>query len=364
MGYLLISLLVIYGMLVAWTYLPYPQQSDEAVDTYQPENTLYGDWFRIIVMNRSPLMAAPKEVIVIGGSGAIYGFRPLEIQTLLPGFKIHNLGIPHANITVMQKIMDLCYEVLPQSSDQEVIVVLGIWYGSFVDNKTLLPSGGGLIDSEMFRFGLYRKEQNEIVPVVAPRYFSYVTTLLRPSLALLALKDRYGKTILASFKAGMRRFFREGDGREVKKVLQQLIASDGTGRQEDLNAVVVDEDHKKTVLAMWRGYMGANNAKLHDEQFHALIELAEFLKKKGARLVIVDLPIPKWHAEGVVYFSDYQERKKRYLAEAMIKGNALYLDLQNMDEDFAFFDSIHPKPKMTYKWAERLAGFLLASQDG
>ena len=71
--------------------------------------------------------------------------------------------------------------------------------------------------------------------------------------------------------------------------------------------------------------------------------------------MIVDLPLPSWHARGVNAFADYQRRKWTFYGAMLRIRDVSYINLQQGFPDDGFYDSIHPKPKAAEEWAIRMA---------
>ena len=63
-------------------------------------------------------------------------------------------------------------------------------------------------------------------------------------------------------------------------------------------------------LAFWRNYVGTDGP-LSDVQFQRLDRLVRWLSEAGVRVLLVDLPLPQWHARRSPHYADYQQRKRR-----------------------------------------------------
>jgi len=179
---------------------------------------------------------------------------------------------------------------------RDSIFVLGIWYGSFVDDKTHWADGASNVLREETRYGLYKISGGRPRPVVEMRYLPYLVTALRPFLLLQAV-NMYEFT--ENVKTVAHVFLRE------RKI------DFSTFRQEE-RTPVQDTAFKEKALKFWSGYMGTKDGLLKEEQFEKLLELCRRLDGSGARLIIVDMPLPKWHRDGSPYYADY-ERKKTFL---------------------------------------------------
>lgn len=100
-----------------------------------------------------------------------------------------------------------------------------------------------------------------------------------------------------------------------------------------------------------------------DAGFGDLVNLARRVSAAGSKLIVVDLPLPSWHANGVPYFQQYQRRKQPFIAELGKLDRVTYANMQKGFPDEEFYDSAHPRPKATWRWSERLTEIILKSGD-
>ena len=95
--------------------------------------------------------------------------------------------------------------------------------------------------------------------------------------------------------------------------------------------------------------------ELEDAPFARLDRMVGRLRASGARVVLVDLPIPHWHAEGSLLAKDYRRRIDPQLDRLAALPGVRVLRLADDDSDDDFSDEVHPKPRVTSRWAARLA---------
>ncbi len=94
-----------------------------------------------------------------------------------------------------------------------------------------------------------------------------------------------------------------------------------------------------------------------DQQFDELLELAKLLDATGARLVIVDMALPRWHTEHAKYLPSYAAQREKYWAELKKLPRVHFVDLttaEKLVEDEAFYDLNHVTLESTQLWAEAL----------
>jgi hypothetical protein len=84
----------------------------------------------------------------------------------------------------------------------------------------------------------------------------------------------------------------------------------------------------------------------------------------GNSVLLVDLPIPSWHGRGSTLAADYRERLQQALPKLTALPGVSFLAMAHEDEDDDFSDEVHPKPRVSPRWAERLAAALRAAPGG
>ncbi len=107
-------------------------------------------------------------------------------------------------------------------------------------------------------------------------------------------------------------------------------------------------------IKSWEIYMGPI-AEWKEDNFMQIIKLAQTVTSKQSRLVILDLPLPKWHRDASPYFQLYEIRKSRFIDEIKGMPNVTFSSLQNSLADEDFYDSGHPRPKDAIKLARAAA---------
>ena len=116
---------------------------------------------------------------------------------------------------------------------------------------------------------------------------------------------------------------------------------------------MLSEAEKQKYLAFWRDYMG-NVKTLSDKPFETLQRTIDGIVADGGRVVLVDLPIPPWHAQGAVLAGDYARRTAPLFSQLQTRpGVSVVAAIDSAETDFS--DEVHPKPRVTERWAQRLA---------
>ena len=328
-----------YLLALAATLVAFPPSTGtgRSLATGDAPATLYRTAPKYVVLNRGPLLdpASGPALVLLGASNVELGFPPQEVEKLLPAAAVHNLSVGGANITETAEVADLLLEAVPPERRHDLTVAIGLWYGLFTDDRQLWPGRPTDIDIERFRYGLYRKDEasGAVEPVLPVRWLPAAALLLRPFLAL----DVMVKGNLAPLR--VRLLGRPHDAGRMPPTL------DDAGR------------HARS-LAFWRNYVGTDGP-LSDEQFERLNRLVRRLSEAGVRVLLVDLPLPQWHARRSPHYADYQQRKRRWIDAALALPDVRYASLQDFSNEADYIDEVHPTPEAAQRWVRRLVGALI-----
>jgi hypothetical protein len=227
--------------------------------------------------------------------------------------------------------VNLAYEVLPTSSSNKHTFIVGLWYGDFFEGDGV---GRKALDSELTRFGLYGNVENDRAILKIPQAaLPAAFATLRP----LIIMQRAWETV---------------------SVVSTSVTEDILGQPHptDMDFAGLDQlatptDEEKRQLVEQRSQAGA---QVSDEVLAKLMPIAKRISDAGDRLVLVDLPLPRWHADAVPAAADYSRRKQPYLAEVLRLPGVYYLDLEGNATDDDFYDSVHLRPKACVGLAHRL----------
>src|SRR5262249_52096667 len=110
----------------------------------------------------------------------------------------------------------------------------------------------------------------------------------------------------------------------------------------------------RQALDHWRATIGSEG-ELADEQFLVLHRMVDDILASGARVVLVDLPIPTWHAQRSPYMTSYRQHAQRLLADLADRPGLSVLAMADRAAEGDFYDEVHPKPRVTRSGARRLA---------
>jgi hypothetical protein len=332
-----------YLAFVALATLPFTDRN-RPLDTGQAPATIFDTEPKAVVYGIETLARPGPKVVLLGASNVREGLRPPELSSALGGVEVDNLAVGATNIREISEVVDLVYRVTPADSRRDLTFVLGVWYGTFVDDARRWPDHLTSVDVEMLRYGLYtRHGDDEPRPIVDGALFPLVMTGIRPVLLLSHVRN----AVIAPVVDRAR-------GR-----VAGLMVGGGAARvvPADRNVRTPDDGEKGDALRFWVGYMGPVD-KWSAAGFEELVGLANRISKAGSSLLVLDLPIPNWHARASVYFGEYQKRKRPFLAQLAGIDRVSYANLQDGFSDDQFYDSAHPRPKVTGLWANRTAAVL------
>jgi hypothetical protein len=324
------------GLLGASLALAPPSRQLRALNTAIARDTIFMTEPKYIYFSRASLRDENDKVVVIGASNVIAGFVPSELVALIPASAaVHNLGLGGANMTEVRQVIDLVQQAQTSAARHRETFVLGIWYGMFGEDRLRwytpdrIP-GDTDIDIERYRYGFERRTAHGPVAVVPWRNVDQAVTAIYPFLLL----DKFTRDIVSWVT---RRHLRE---------------------PADLNTAVVTSEERTKYLTYWSRVMGTGEPPIPDEQFVVLEEACEAILGQGSRLILVDLPLPRWHKENSPYHGYYEHAKISLVDRFISRPGFAFLDLGELDGDADFYDEVHPKPRVTSAWAERLAAVL------
>lgn len=341
---LLASMAGWYLLAIAASYVLYPEKGGDAVDTAAADQTIYQSPPRYVVWELPKVAALPgKNVFLIGSSNVRDGFRPDDLKQMLPGYRVHNLGMGSSNITQSMDVIELI-RLLPGPVVRDSVFVLGIWYGLFADDLKQWEGAGSMVVTEEVRYGLYRMEDGRPKPNFNAPCLPYIALALRPHLLLQApLLSIY--SLVDEVMAFGHKLLRE------RKLDFSVFA-----REKSFNTI--DESFRQGAIQGWQNYMGTGDGLLKKEQFEKLLDLGKSANANGARLIIADLPLPEWHRKASSYYADYRKKAPFYIKELLKYDNVRYLDMRRCVQDEDFRDSAHPNPTGSKKMCRALGNFI------
>lgn len=317
--------------------------SQNIIDTNHVEDSLFDSESRMVVLDRILLKHSSKKIVLVGASSTKLGLRPNDLAPYFPGVEIHNMSISGANIKEFGQTIQLILDAVPQESHKDLTIVLCVLYGSFVDDKVLWKNRNTQIEDEMLAYDLYRKSGAHFyAPITSDENIPYVGFMFRPFIWASHLYSQFKKFKISQFRLI-----------EGSITLNTIKNDDITN-----NTHVVTAADREFALKSWMETMGPLQ-DWSDEGFKQLVSITKNVSSSGARIVLFDMPIPSWHRKQSPYDRIYQERLQHYLAQLSSIPGFSYVSMREKCNDDDFYDSAHPRPRVTHQWAGQAAHLIL-----
>lgn len=342
--YLSIALGGIYAALLALSYALVPTAAEpRGLDSSLAEESIFTTDPKYVFLNRAAVRPGARRVVFVGASNTAVGFKQREVQELLPSAEVDNLSVGGSNMTQVAQIVELVQDLQDPAARARTTFVIGMWYGMFVPDgyRWATPDrhkGDTDIDIERYRYGFYRRGASGPRQILPSKQLSLGVMLIHPYLVFDELS------------------------RQASKGLRERLAGKAPRRTDaERNASVVAEQDRVDDLKYWHEQMHSDGP-LAEEQFSVLRDLVERILAQGSKAVLVDLPIPHWHAQRSPFYANYLQHRDALRAVLQGKPGFSYLEMAQRDEDLDFSDEVHPKPRVTPLWAAQVATLLRGPQ--
>jgi len=263
------------------------------------------------------------------------------------------MALGGSNMTVTAEIVNLILDGVPPAGYKNLTIFMGIWYGLFTTDQQRWQGFPTHIQIEEMRYGLYRTlpdDKRLLQPVLTPSLMHLIFYALRPVLLGSYVRSQYWDPFYYGTKEKIMAHF----GR-------------GTPPMPNMMAPIADLDHhqltdgeKRILNARMLDKMGPVSVQT-DEGFRLMLDAARRTSAAGVRLIVVDMPVASWHAASMPQFPDYQRRKMPWIVALKRLPSVEYVNIQNAVDDSEFSDFIHPRPSLTWRWADRAAKIVRAA---
>jgi hypothetical protein len=338
--YLSIALVGIYAVLLALSYALVPTMSGRAgLDSSLAADSIFTTEPKYVFLNRAAVRPDASRIVFVGASNTVVGFKQREVQQLVPSSEVDNLSVGGSNLTQVAQIVGLVQDLQDPAARRRTTFVIGMWYGMFVQDSFRWGTpdrhpGDTDIDIERYRYGFYRRTDAGPRQEVPPEQLPLGVMLIHPYLVL----DELSRLASKDFR-------------------DRLLGKPPHRTDAERNATIVSEADRVLALTYWREQMHSDGP-MSEEQFLVLRDLVARILAQGSKAVLVDLPIPHWHAERSLFYANYLSRKKTLLSGLQGKPGFTYLEMADQNDDLDFSDEVHPKPRVTPLWATQVAALL------
>jgi hypothetical protein len=342
--HLSVALIGLYAALLALSYAHVPATNDRSgLDSYLAEDSIFTTEPKYVFLNRAATRPDASRIVIVGASNTAVGFKRREVQQLVPCCEVDNLSVGGSNMTQVAQIVDLVQELQSPVARRRTTFVIGMWYGMFVPDEFRWATpdrhrGDTDIDIERYRYGFYRRSESGPRQILPSDELSLGVMLIHPYLVF----DDLSRAVSKRFR-------------------ERLKGKPPSRTDAERNANIVPEEERATALEYWREQMHSDGP-IAEEQFLVLRDLIARILEQGSKAVLVDLPIPHWHAERSPYYTNYLNRRKTLLSGFEGKAGFSYLEMADENDDLDFSDEVHPKPRVTPRWAAQVAALLQGPQ--
>jgi len=328
---------LLFGLLVGVSFLVVPAEpASDILDTRIAEASIYSTQTKYLSFTRGALVAPRPRVLVMGASNANVGLRPFEIQTDVPCASVSNLAVGNANVTEIRQIVDLVHEVQSPDARSQNTFVFGTWFGLFSDGRDRWPNSSRDppetdMEAELYRYGFYYRAADRPQPRLSAAWLPVEGILIRPFIAT--------EVVARQLTDGLRGYF----------FVRRPKRTDA-----EREAVHFGEEDRREATTYWYNLMGRKDDISADE-FTSLENLIDRLLDAREKVVVVDLPLPKWNQKVSVYDSKYRQRLPGLLKKFAGREGFAFSDLSGLStDDDEYSDEVHLKPHLAKLWAEHV----------
>ena len=349
---LLRQLLITAGFFVAWLWVlgqvirvVYPEDDEAAVDTYRSASPLVSDAPNIVLYEFDRLRRpAEKRMIVLGSSTAMLNLRADHLRPDFPDWDVHNMAIPTSNMDQIYQVLEMIIAVSDEETLDDSVFILPLYYVMFSDR--LYGGKDTPLSVEMLRYGLYRSQTGDTpTPLLGYRMTAVTHALLRVFLGV----DKLSKAV-----AGARADLDAGKpinwGRFRPTIRQPYKYA-----KKPPDAKLQRSENARRVKQI-----GLPDSLEHG-QFERIEDIADRVLSVGARLIIVDGPVPTWNRGP--HFKYYREHKRAFVAELARKPGVAYFDFTDLVPDDLFGDSAHTMIKGSEMFEDAVAEAIQALRE-
>jgi len=332
---------VFYFIVLGITYILYPlPKKNSQYDTINSNKTIWGIDRREVIFNPPDLHSdSRKQLIFFGSSNIKEGFRAKELRKFLPDYTIQNISFGGCSIEEMKELAEYLVNNAKGKSLDNSLFVLGLYYGVF---STKEQQENTVFTDEKLRYGLYKSNNGNIEPAFSESVSPLIKTLLRPFL-LLSNPVRLWNIGMHNVRLVYESLIR--DHRLDITPIQQLFSPE---------SVAIFTKREDTVARYQEMYLQKQKSRIPESQFEALLDTYRILNRAGARVIVLESPLPSWHRDASNQFHAYQRQKVPYFTQLKNSGVSI-LDFTELIPDSLFLDATHPLPSSSSNWSELLA---------
>lgn len=341
----LLTSLACYAFLFVLSLVLFPERG-ATLDTALAAESLFGTEPKYVVFNLPRLEKSRDQIVFVGASSARDGFRPDMLKSQFASAAIVNFAISSADVQETAQVVQAVYDHVPREDWPRLTFVFGIWYGMFEPDASPWPNGATDLDTEFLRYGIYRRAPSpeRRIPISLEPLLEEV---FRP---LLLISRSFNLHVMPSVLS-TQLFLLHLAGIETADFVHNRAAAPFDGDRFTLS-----QQERISWLTSWRRRLGPPRAAAMAGEMGSLDRMARDISSRGGRLVIMDLPLPDWHRQAVLY-DDVYERVLALHVPVLekLKGVSFHTMRDGFSDD-DFYDAAHPRPRATPRWAAQAIG--------
>jgi hypothetical protein len=287
-----------------------------------------------LLFGLAPLAGGDRSVVILGASNICEWPLATMEASLGAGTRVHNLCVGAINVAAIESLTQVIKDRLPEARRPNTVLVIGLWYGLFADNQSRWAGFDNTVDQLRLKYRiLYSKQDGKVVRVLPTALFGAASTALLPARAISRLRYPVPPGFVQPTDPPPRE--------------EAAMVRDFQGRLERVNAHTMGSKPDGAIPA---------------QQFEALMSMVQRLSGEGFKVVLLDLPVARWHADHSLFHATYNAVKAPYFAALAKLPGVSYIDMQSFSDNAFFADGIHfydkPRNMIAGQAAERLAATL------
>lgn len=304
------------------------------------EELLYCNDWRMAVYGIESLRHERRPQLFIVGGSVSRAFLPATMAQWDEKYLIHNFAMGSSNISQARELVEDLFSKIDRDCWESTVIVIGSHFWSLHDNRSMFKVNDGLsfYTTEKLRHGLYIKHDDKHTSLRVPSALQEITIIaLKPVLLCYAVK-----------------YHIEIELKELifKTIQYTLNIAHRTEYDTIKSGTETDEATK------YKQICSIDND--HSEQLNELALLVDFIKKRNATIIILDLPISNRIISLCDEYGRYSEELRRLTKDESVN----FIDMHSALPDSDFRDGLHLTPdaktKATIMLRERLRHVLQA----
>jgi len=307
-------------MIVLYWVSSFPSaQQLERVDTPSNKHSILSKNEAVQAVFGSVALARTEKpkLITLGPSTVREGFFQEDWAEIASNYEYHNFGVgslnPEQTVRLFKHIKA---EIKPQIAKKSIIIV-GASYPVFSDSRLLE--------------NYIEMEESKLLSFYALGGFNWaswpVSYAKRISPALFFVREQLFDSI----------------DRLIKEVM--LVSNPKPAVKivtPPVNAPIVDLQKRKAAMYTWDiEIMGGKN-DISERQFNYFINLIECIHDAGFSVIVVDMPLPRWHRDASHYDKIFQNRLNNLMTSNFANiPNIEFINIHDDLDEVDFKDSAH-----------------------